>query len=370
MNVICPQCQATYHFTEDRIPDRKASFQCKRCGQRVVVEPQAAVGGDQVRKAEPGNRSPEAVQAPAAHDRAIVSEYPEVTAFAAQKYALDHLLLPDKKGRYKTRLNKLKLKLLGAVQAPLDQLLDDDEQVVHIAGGTAYYPAEMFFGNGWMTLLYNRYVIVGTTKRLVAINTNARMNKPGHYLFQFPYSTIKKVSRGLFGTSLVLTRKKSKRRIFTGIKRALAAEMKKFIGSEIDPSSSLDADALSLENLCPACYAPLPGKLLSCPKCRAAFKSPRKAALRSLLLPGWGDIYLGHRFLGACELLGSLLAWGFMATLIMSEDPADLAVGIVFLLFYHGMDGLLTLHMAKKGYSLEKSQPRTAPLGRLSANQA
>jgi len=241
---------------------------------------------------------------------------------------------------------------------------------VHIAGGTAYYPAEMFFGNGWLTMLYNRYVIVGTTKRLVAINTNARMNKPAHYLFQFPFSAIKKVSWGLFGTSLVLTRKKSKRRIFTGIKRALAAELKTYLTSKIDPSRSLDADASSSENLCPACYAPLPGKLLSCPKCRVLFKRPRKAALRSLLLPGWGDIYLGHRFLGGCELLGSLLVWGIMATLLLSEDPSSLAVGIVFLLFYNGMDGLLTLHMAKKGYSLEKSQPKTAPLGRLSANQA
>ena len=45
MNVICPQCNATYHFAEDRIPDRRATFPCKRCGKRIVVEPQAAAGG-------------------------------------------------------------------------------------------------------------------------------------------------------------------------------------------------------------------------------------------------------------------------------------------------------------------------------------
>jgi hypothetical protein len=370
MNVICPQCNATYHFPENRIPDRRASFVCKRCGKRVMLDPPAAVGARQEKIPESQNRPSEAVQKSAIQNRTIASEFPETTAFASQKYNLDQLLLPDKKGRYRTRLNKLKLKLLGAVQPTLDELLDQDEQVQRVAAATAYYPAELLLGNGWMTLLYNRYIIVGTNKRLVAVNTDYKMKKPTHYLFQFPYNGIKKVSRGLFGTSLVLARKKSKRRIFTGIRRALTAELKTFIGSKIDPSANLGADALPHDNLCPACFAPLAGKLASCPKCHALFKSPGKAALRSLLLPGWGDVYLGHRFLGVCEMLGSLLIWGIIAAMFFLDDPANLVIGLVFLLFYHGMDGLLTLHMAKKGYSLEKRQPQTAPLGRLSTNRA
>jgi len=335
-----------------------------------MVEPPAAAAASRVPKAETQNRPLDAVPASASHNRAIVSEFPEVTAFASQKYALAHLLLPDKKGRYKTRLNKLKLKLLGAVQSTLEKLLDQDEQVLHVAAGTAYYPAELFFGNGWMTILYNRYIIVGTDKRLVAVNTDYKMKKPTHYLFQFPYNGIKKVSRGLFGTSLVLTRKKGKRRIFNGIKRSLAAELHAFIRSKIDPTSNLSADALPQDNLCPTCFTPLAGKLASCPKCHARFKSPRKAALRSFMLPGWGDVYLGHRFLGVCEMLGSLLIWGIIIAMLFSDDPANLIMGLVVLLFYNGVDALLTLHMAKKGYSLEKSQPQTAPLGHLSTNRA
>jgi len=370
MNVICPQCNATYHFPENKIPDRRASFQCKRCGKRVMVEVPAAAGAGQVRKAESRAHPSEEVRASASHNRAIVSEFPEVTAFASEKYALEHLLLPDKKGRYKTRLNKLKLKLLGAVQSTLEKLLDQDEQVLHVAAATAYYPAELFLGNGWMTLLYNRYIIVGTNKRLVAVNTDYKMKKPTHYLFQFSFNGIKKISRGLFGTSLVLTRKKGKRRIFNGIRRVLAAELKTFVSSRIDPTANLEATASPQDNLCPTCFTPLAGKLVSCPKCRALFKNPRKAALRSLLLPGWGDVYLGHRFLGVCEMLGSLLIWGIIAAMYFLDDPANLVMGLVFLLFYNGLDGLLTLHMAKKGYSLEKTQPQTAPLGQLSMNRA
>jgi zinc-ribbon domain len=370
MQVICQQCNATYRIPESRIPARRASFPCKRCGKRVIVEPPAAVSGDQESQAKPRSPVPEAAQAPTTQSSAITAEFPETTVFDPQKYPLDHLLVPNKKGRFKTRINKFKLKLLGAVQGTLDQLLDQNEQVMHIAAATGYYPAELILGNGWMTLLYNRYILVGTNKRLVAINTDYKLKKPSHYLFQFPYNEIKKTRRGLFGTSLVLTRKMNKRRTFTSIMRPLAAELKTFIDSKIDPSAALEADAQVRESLCPSCFTPLAGQLSNCPECHVIFKSPRKAALRSLLLPGWGDIYLGHRFLGFLESLGSLVVWGICLTLLLSNHPSDVIVAVVILLFYNGMDSLLSLHMAKKGYSLEKSHSRTAPADHLSTSQA
>lgn len=370
MNISCPQCSVTYRFSKEQIPDRKASFQCKRCGTRIMIEPPAAENGRED-LSDASKQSPsQAIPAADSHNRALVAEFPEAEAFAPQKYALEQLLVQDKKGRYKTRLNKLKLKLLGAAKPALDKLLGEDEQVMHLAGAMAYYPAELIFGNGWLTMLYNRYVIVGTNKRLVAINTNYKMNKPTHYFFQFSYSGIKKISRGLFGTKLLLTRKKGKRRIFTGIKRALSAELKAYIEPKIDPASSAGADAEPKDNLCPSCFTPLAGKLTSCPRCRAIFKNPRKAALRSLLLPGWGDFYLGHRFLGVCEMLGSILVWGLILTMLLSPQKEDLIVGLVLLIFFNGMDGLLTLYMGKKGYSLESNQSAKAPVGRLSASRA
>jgi ssDNA-binding Zn-finger/Zn-ribbon topoisomerase 1 len=370
MEIICPQCNATYRFPESRIPDRKAFFACKRCGKRLTIEPPARTREQHTRPAPQPGQAPAVSQAVQGQNTAIVREFPEAAGFASQRYAMNQLLKPNKKGRYKTRLNKLKLKLLGTVQAPLDALLEQDEQVLHVAAATAYYPVELIFGNGWLTMLYNRYVVVGTNRRLVAVNTNYKMTKPTHYLFQFPYPALKKVSRGLFGTSLVLTRKKGKRRTFTGIKRTLAAEMKNFISANIDLSLSVDTRTFPHENLCPACYKALPAKVPSCSRCRAQFKSPRKAALRSLLLPGWGDIYLGHRFLGGLELLGSLLVWGAAAGLLLSNDPTVLGMVVFMLLIFNGFDSLLTLHMARKGHSLEKKQPQTAAMERLSTSRA
>jgi hypothetical protein len=106
------------------------------------------------------------------------------------------------------------------------------------------------------------------------------------------------------------------------------------------------------EDLCPSCFMPLAKNLLKCPKCKAAFKKPMTAFLRSLLLPGLGDIYLGHRLLGVLELLGSVVLWAVVIFSVWQGDQAGLIVALLILLFYNGFDGLLTRHMARKGYML------------------
>jgi hypothetical protein len=303
-------------------------------------------------KASPSKR-------PATQPREIVEAYPQVSEYDSRRYLLSRLLIPDRKGRYKTRKNNLKIKMMAAIRPVLDRLLDDDEQLGSIAGGTAYYPLELILGNGALTVLYNRYVLAATNKRVIAVNTHYKMNKPASYLFQFDYNELKKVSKGIFGTSLTLTRKRGKRRVFTAIKKGLAGEMRDWVLPRIDPDQSIDASTALCDKLCPACLTPLSSKLETCPQCRAVFKAPVKAALRSLLLPGWGDIYLGHRFLGCCETFGSLLVWAYALIMIATGQAETIAVGVVLLLMFNGMDALMTLHMAKKGYGLEKNQPLT-----------
>lgn len=354
MNVVCPKCNATYQIPDDKVPNKSAFLTCKRCSHRIAVPPRETFpdSKDALQNDVPLKNA-------VAHPGEMVEAYPQVSGYDSRRYLLNRLLTPDRKGRYKTRLNSLKLKMLEGVKPILDRLLDEDEHVGSIAGGTAYYPLELILGNGVLTILYNRYVLAATDKRIIAINTNYTMNKPSHYLFQFSYDEMKKVSKGLFGTSLTLTRKRGKRRVFTAIKQGLAREMRDWVLPRIDPHQSIDPSTAMCDKLCPACLTPLSSKLVACPQCRAVFKMPVKAALRSLLLPGWGDIYLGHRFLGCCEAFGSLLVWGLALTMISAGQLETIAVGMFLLLVFNGMDALLTLHMAKKGYGLEKKQPLT-----------
>ena len=225
--------------------------------------------------------------------------------------------------------------------------------MLRIGKGIAYYPSELILGNGWLTMLYNHYAMVCTTQRIVLINVNYRVNRPTHYYFQVPYEDIKSVKRGWFGTGLTITRIKGKRRIFSGIKAYQSKELKAFIESMKKSPADTQSPEECLECLCPSCFIPLAKGLQNCPQCSTAFKSSKRASLRSLLLPGLGDIYLGHRFLGVMELIGSLIVWGIILSLLLTGEENGLFLALFLLVVYNGVDGVLTYHMAKKGYALE-----------------
>jgi len=236
-----------------------------------------------------------------------------------------------------------------AVSEVMDKLLNQGEMVMRVGKGIAYYPTEILLGNGWLTMMYNHYAIIATDRRLIFININSRVQRTTHYLFQMLYADIKKIKRGVLG-NLVFQRVKSKRRVFTGVKRFFSKELKDFIMEKKDLAVSEPSEVL--ESICPSCYIPLEKGLQICPSCRAAFKKPANASLRSLLLPGLGDLYLGHRALGSLELMGSLVIWAYALLSILSGQHEALFVAVFVLLLFNGVDALLTYHMAKKGYML------------------
>ena len=360
MEIICRQCNATYTIADHKVPRQKAAAACKRCGHRIVIDPRPATDQATTQPADPSPAlARAAAPAPAAHERSLVDAFPEIANFHPARYAMSEIMPPNRKGRYQTRLNKLKLKILKVVKPTLDGLLKKDEQVIRIGGGTAYYPAEILFGNGILTMLYNRYALVATNQRLVMINVNHRMTSTRHYLFQLAYGDIQKISRGLFRTSLSLKRKKGPRRLLTSMKMAFTAELREVVAPRLTPADDRPPAKSPADCLCPACYAVLPNDVHRCPTCGAAFKSASKAALRSLLLPGWGDWYLGHRLLGGLELAGSLIVWSIVLNLLAQGGTESPVVAAFILLFYNGFDALLTRHMARKGLMLE-SRPAAA----------
>jgi predicted Zn finger-like uncharacterized protein len=369
MDIICRHCNAIYTIADHKLPQKKAAAKCKRCGNQIVIDP-AAIGSLPEPPITPVPPAPRQTSPVPQHNRDILEAFPELTDYPPGYYAMSEILKPNRRGNYRTRLNKLKLKILTAVKPTLDQLVKEDEKIMRIAGGTAYFPIEIFFGNGIFTMLYNRYAVVATNRRLVMINTNHRMTKPGHYLFQMGYDEIKKVSRGLFRTSLSLTRKKGKRRIFTSIKMAFTAELQSYIKPLITQGQTMPQGYVLDENLCPSCYAGLPAGLDKCTVCHAAFKTAKSATLRSLLLPGWGDLYLGHRFLGCCELAGSLIVWSIVLGMLAEGGTENVGITLFLLAFYNGFDALLTRHMARKGYMLESRQPAAHSQPSMAVNPA
>jgi predicted Zn finger-like uncharacterized protein len=353
MDIVCRHCNASYTIADHKLPPQKAKAQCKRCDQPIVIDPPAATASSAVAAAAPEG-PPTAATPPPGRDLAQV--FPQIEDYPCRHYALSEVLQPNRKGHYGTRLNKLKLKILAAVKPTLDQMLEKDERVMRIAAGSAYFPIEIFLGNGFFTMLYNRYAVVATNQRLLMINTDHRLTKPSHYLFQLKYDAIRKVARGLFRTNLSLTLKNGRRRLFTAMPMALTAEMQAYIEPQLVPGQTTPSGMAVRDHLCPACFAGLPAKLSRCTACQASFKTVPKATLRSLLLPGWGHMYLGHRILGGLELVGALCLWSLALNMLFFGGSANIAAALMILVFYHGLDALLTGFMARKGYMLASRQ--------------
>ncbi|UCG10998.1 MAG: hypothetical protein JSU72_10515 [Deltaproteobacteria bacterium] len=363
MRTVCPVCNAQYKISGDKLSQQVVQTVCKKCGGMIVVEPKAdgevvldgQIGSQVASVASDASGAKGFVQQPrnwSASELTLIQEYPELKGIACEKLDLAEIFSPGKHGTFKNRKNNYKLKIIKAVHQLLDRMLRPGERVMRIGKATAYYPAEIIFGNGYLTTLYNHYAVVGTNRRLLLINVNPKISKPTHYYFQLPYGSIKKVKRGLFGRSLVLRRASGKRRTFIGMKNYLARELKHFIQERQQRVRSAKPTAAVAENLCPSCFLALPENLPQCPKCEATFKRPTTAFFRSLLLPGLGDLYLGHRFLGTLELVGSVVVWVFVILALLSSSQETLIVALFVLVLYNGFDGLLTRHMARKGYML------------------
>jgi hypothetical protein len=117
----------------------------------------------------------------------------------------------------------------------------------------------------------------------------------------------------------------------------------------------------ALEHLCPRCFAAVPGHPAECPACHAGFKSARIAAQRSLLFPGLGDLYLGHRGTAVFEMLGAAIVWIrlVIAPLAGGTDengngvaarPSYWVTALVMVAIIHCIDAAMTHNFALKGH--------------------
>ena len=354
MKLVCPYCNTTYNIPDNKLPAKKINATCKHCSNTIVIDltPGADSAPNLVTETA-GDRIP----TPAVETKtdrkaaaAVTAEYPELKELSSGRYEFGEIFSKTRKGSYRHARNKYRVRLMMAVRERLEKMLAENETVHRVGKGTAYYPAEIFFGNGWLTMIYNHYAIVSTNARLLFINVNSRINRPTHYVFQMAYEEIKKVTRGSIFSRIILSRQKGKRRIFNGVKRYLAKDLTLFIREKMNSAGKWVETRKYLEYLCPDCFEPLEKGLTRCTSCRTEFKLPKTAMLRSLVLPGLGDIYLDHRLLGMFELTVSLILWLYVLSSLLTGEPEGVVMALVILIFYNLIDGLLTYHMGKKGY--------------------
>jgi hypothetical protein len=114
------------------------------------------------------------------------------------------------------------------------------------------------------------------------------------------------------------------------------------------------------EKLCPHCFSVVTGHPRVCACCKKAFKSSKKAGLLSLLFPGLGDLYLGHKGFAILEILGAAFVWiSFFIPDPESKEPVTIvsiiSIAIVGFILKHGTNSFVTTKLANKGVYPEKS---------------
>ncbi|MBU0484657.1 MAG: zinc-ribbon domain-containing protein [Proteobacteria bacterium] len=355
MTITCPSCNASYEIPEQNVPETKFAAKCKKCGKKFVIDHhlQEQKIPEQKTLSPKSEIEPEKNQIENQEEQIskILEAYPGLAEFSQEKFALSEVLSPSPDGNYLNSKNNFKVKILKAVHNILGSILTNNEKVMRVGRGTAYYPSEIPYANGIMTLFYNYYAIVCTNKKILLFNVNFQLNRPTRHIFQIHYESIKKIKRGIFFNSLIFCLKDGSYRNFTTVKRFLSKELQYFINAKKDSQTvNPEYSMKTLENLCPSCFTPLTSNHINCPQCNIMFKEPRQALLKSLVMPGWGSLYLGHTGLGIIESTGAALLWALLIFLFVNNMKEGLIAGIIILLFYNSIDSLLSYSLARKGY--------------------
>jgi hypothetical protein len=250
------------------------------------------------------------------------------------------------------RLDRKRLKLLQRIDGAVRPLLAESERVEFVSWGIEYSFAEHYFMGVWAQLI-NRRALVFTDRRILILQIDSRQ-RLRELKSQVRYAAIEKLARGTLGyLSLVL--RDGKKLTLTGIPRKDRKDLRERLKQHLEHGRASEP-VQSRENLCPHCGEKVVGFPDHCRSCAGAFKSGSQAGWLSLMLPGLGDWYLGHRGLAVIELFGALVMWGVLGLgAVASIDAGDAslaAAGVmaaVLFTFMHGTDALITRRVGRKG---------------------
>jgi hypothetical protein len=272
-------------------------------------------------------------------------------------YKLDSLF-PVLTGWFANGQIKKKHKLIQQAELTLEEVLRPGEEVLYVAKGVQYSFWEQYFLGIWANLI-NQTVFVLTNARLLLFHTNTK-GKPKDMYWMIYYSQIVHFKTSWFNGSLVVKLKDGKTFKFAGftgtdkkkMPLVFQAAAANYQARGFDPPVSQ-----SRENLCSYCCSVVPKDVTICHTCGAEYWKPRDVALRSLVFPSWGDFVMRHYIVAIMELIGYLVGWLIIGTLVLHAiakgDQEVIGVSAVILAafvgFTHVPDAVLTYYIASKG---------------------
>ena len=266
-------------------------------------------------------------------------------------------MFPEFKGRGVAKANKKRLSLLKKAATVLRSALEPEEKVIYLAQGMVNNFVEQYFA-GWTSIYRNQTLVVATDRRFILIHCN-RGGRPCDFANEVPYAAVTKLGPGGALYSFTVSWKKGNIAI-AGMGKRDGKRFRDYRQEALTwhAQSSVERSHEQRNYLCPSCYTPISHIVEACPRCRVYFKSPKIAALRSLLLPGLGDLYLGYSMFAVMQMIGAAMVITLVLTAIFTAKTQQELVGgligsLLLMGLYHGMDALLALAMAKKGLVAE-----------------
>ncbi len=273
-------------------------------------------------------------------------------------------LFPEKDGFFARRARKRRTLVLERLRELLSKALGAGE-VIRFATTCYRYSAAEYYFAGVACYHHNQYALVVTDQRALLLQIHGK--RTGHIKNHLALAAVRRVKTGLFGrwklqlgdgTTLTLIR--------------IPGADRKPLRAVLQGVSGPPVAAPALEALCPDCLVPVPGKVgatLTCPSvtCRIPFRSPAHAARLSGLVPGLGDLYLGHHLFGSIEFLGSMAMLGAGVGVLLTEPVVGAVLAVFWLVLPRAIDIPLTLHMGRKGLvplahrPAPGAQPRNLP---------
>lgn len=264
-------------------------------------------------------------------------------------------------GRLARRRAAARQKLLACIEGKLARVLKPGERTVFACKGSLASRSEQFFAGHAVAYHVNLRALVFTTERVVLLQISPGLTPRG-LVSELPYELIRGAGSTWTGFLEVRLGNGQTHR-FAGIPRAERVFLKKVmmeVANSSSASAEMAADADGLVHRCPHCFEALPGRPAECGACGGRIKSAWVASVLSLMLPGAGDFYLGHRGFGLSVTAGAGLLWWVLVGRpawdeIAHRDGEPLGAGfwafvLGTLLAVHVVSAVVTWSFARKGH--------------------
>jgi hypothetical protein len=267
---------------------------------------------------------------------------------AHDAYAWDKLF-PKTEGLGAAGDIRRRVRMLASVEGRIGTLLYPGERIEFVTRGVLNSFVEQYFMGIWSVII-NRTLFLFTNYRVILLNADGK-GRARAMMWQIPYHGMHKYGAGAMAGSVRFKVDGGDFR-FAGVPRADRKRLKLLVGEKLEQARTEGLDFPShrgRDPLCTRCATPLPPKSPGCPECGERFINPIRPALMSLVIPGLGDLYLGHRMMAVLELIGFAFVLLIAASIAGAGDPVDIVVALLLIIIANGYDAAVTLHVARKG---------------------